>query len=257
MPKPPSVRKMTQQQTIANRQAAQDTLRANAIDRYGPYGSTTFDRDAQGNPVAQRVSLSPQMQGIFDTQADVQGGIAGASHNALGFLPGTAFDPSTLPGTDQIAQTFYDSKVARMTPQFNDTWRNLEVTLSDRGIPIGSEVWNTEQDRFERAKNEALGQAAMQAELAAGNEYQRLFGNALATRNQGYNELGRLVGMQSGVPVPDYVKLPGVSVAAPDVTSAAWSNYAARQQNYALPQLLGAGFKVASNPANLFGFRLW
>ncbi len=35
-----------------------------------------------------------------------------------------------------------------LKPQWDDQWKKMEVNLSDRGIPVGSEIWNDQKGQF-------------------------------------------------------------------------------------------------------------
>ena len=231
-PPQPDPFKTAEAQYGFEKRAAEDALRLNAIDQFGPFGSTTYQRDAEGLPTSQTVDLSPDVQNWLDSQFGASTALQSAAQNQLGFLPQDQFklpnspdargyaaqafgdqaiDPSRFvdplagdlyqqsgvgleqPGSTQdIASTFYDQARSRFQPDLDDQRNQLEVSLAQRGIPVGSEIYNTEMDRFDRNQNNLYSDAARQAELAAGQEQSRQFGQNLSTAQYGGQDQQRL-----------------------------------------------------------------
>lgn len=234
-PKPPDPVKTASAQYQFNKQATEDALRLNAIDQFGPFGSTTYQRNAQGLPTSQTVNLSPEVQQWLDSQFGTSTALQNAAQTQLGFLPTDRFelqdspnargyaaeafgegtiDPSrfadplrgdlyqqsgvdlTQPGSTQdIASTFYDQAKSRFQPDLDQRRKEMEIRLAQRGINPGDEIWNDEMDRMSRSENQLYSDAARQAELAAGQEQSRQFGQNLSTAQYGGQEQQRL---QSG-----------------------------------------------------------
>lgn len=101
-----------------------------------------------------------------------------------------------LPGTDdfsadrqKVEDALYGRTTSRLDPQWQSQANDLAVRLANQGVTVGSEAWQREMDAFGRAKNDAYANARNDAILAGGTEQSRLFGNALAARQQGYNEV--------------------------------------------------------------------
>ena len=234
-PAAPDPYKTAEAQYYFNKLAAQDALRMNAIDQYGPFGSTTYQRGEDGLPTSQTVNLSPEMQEWLDSQFGASTALQNAAQTQLGFLPTDRFQLPTSPGargyaseafgegtidpsrfadplsgdlyqqsgvdlantpsTQDIASTFYDQAKSRFQPDLDDQRNQLEVTLAQRGINPGDEIYEREMNRFDRNQNNLYSDAARQAELAAGQEQSRQFGQNLSTAQYGGQEQQRL---QSG-----------------------------------------------------------
>lgn len=102
---------------------------------------------------------------------------------------------TTLPGVNdfsadrqKVEDALYGRTTSRLDPQWQQQQNDLAVRLANQGVTTGSEAWQREMDAFNRAKNDAYSGARNDAILAGGTEQSRLFGNALAARQQGYNE---------------------------------------------------------------------
>src|SRR5689334_20000153 len=98
-PKPPDPYQTADAQSQAFIKAAKESSILNNLAQYNPTGSITFDRDAQGVPIAQRVNLTPEAQGVFNAQQALQQNLSNAAANMAGQVPTTAFGlPANMPG---------------------------------------------------------------------------------------------------------------------------------------------------------------
>lgn len=110
---------------------------------------------------------------------------------------------------DSQMQTYNKAFDERMNPQFQEQLNSFEQTMANRGIPMGSELYNREKSRMEQSQNDARTQAyaANQGQAIQGAE--SLFGigtaaqqNALglgqAARYGSLNDYQALTGAQSG-----------------------------------------------------------
>ena len=103
MPQPINVGQTATAQSEANIAAAKESARLSAIDLFGPYGSVTYQRAADGTPTAQYTNLDPGSQAAFDAQQRITGQLSGLAENSLGYLPtagfslsGVNYDPSSV-----------------------------------------------------------------------------------------------------------------------------------------------------------------
>ncbi len=231
------------QQYQYNRQAAIDSAYLNAIDQYGPFGSTVWARRPDGTPYAQTVNLSPQVQGALNSQFAMSKGLSDAALKQIGNLPTDKFklptspssrqyaeqafgseildpnnfaDPMSMglyeqtgvgpgqvrdigydqsavglnqaPTTQEIADTFYQQAKSRFQPDLDESRKQKGIELARRGIPVGSEIYQQEMDRLDRNQNNLYSDAARQAEIAAGQEQSRQFGQNLQTAQYGQGE---------------------------------------------------------------------
>lgn len=235
-PKPPDPYKVSDAQTQSNKETALFNAQLNRVNQASPFGSIdwTHTGDDPATGWSQTTSLSPELQNLFNSQIGAQQGISSAITGTLGNLPQGPFDPNIDVG--DIRQRSFDSQMALLAPKFEEGWRNLEVTMSDRGIPIGQEIWNNETNRFDTARDSALLGAARQADLDATNEYQRQFGNELTKFNMPLQQLSALMGNSQGVQNPTFSPFAQSSAAGTDVASNVWNAYnaetnAANQKN--------------------------
>lgn len=231
-PTPPDPAQTASAQYQYNKSAGIDQAFLNAIDQYGPYGSTVWARRADGTPYAQAINLSPEVQAYLDSQFAASTALTDAAQKQLGFLPqdrfqlpgspdyrdiagrdfgegaldyssfadplsGSLYDASAVglgetPGTQSIADTFYEQAKSRFEPDLAERHEQKQIELAQRGIPIGSEIYEDEMNRLDRSANALYSDAARQAELAAGQEQSRQFGQNLSTAQYGGQEQGRL-----------------------------------------------------------------
>jgi hypothetical protein len=168
-PPTPDPRAVAAAQYQYNSQAARDSAYLNAIDQYGPYGSTIFARRPDGTPYAQAVQLAPEVQAMLDAQFGAGTALNQAAARQLSFLPqdrfqlpnspdarqyaANAFGERTLdssrfadplagnmyqasevgleaaPGTQDIANTFYEQGKARIQPDIDAARKAKDIEL--------------------------------------------------------------------------------------------------------------------------------
>lgn len=201
-----------------NDQAAQGLLSGKGYTPYqdGGMSSGTSQNTYGGinaNNLPQwtsRVTLSPEMQAIFDSQMRQQEKLGGLAENALGQVESAYNTPysydslNPLYGQDDLNAARLrteDALYSRLNPQFDRDEEALRTRLINQGISQGSEAYNREMERFNQAKNDAR----MQAVLAGGTEADRLFSQSLAARQQGISELDKL----RAQPLNEYLAMSG------------------------------------------------
>lgn len=232
-PKAPDPYEVSAAQTQSNKETAEYNAALNRINQSSPFGSISYTQTGTdpntGAPIySQQTSLSPQMQQLLDSQVGAQQGISNAISGAIGRLPSDPFNPNIDVG--DIRQRSFDSQMATLQPKFDEGWRNLETTLSDRGIPIGAEIWNNENTRFDSARDSSILAASRQADLDASNEFQRQYGNALTEYNLPLQQLSALMGNSSAVQNPSFSPFAQSSAAGTDVAGNVWNAYNAETQ---------------------------
>jgi hypothetical protein len=228
-PKTPDPVQVSAAQTQSNKDTAGYNAALGRVDQSSPFGSVNYTNNgtdpATGAPLySQQTTLSPQLQGLFDSQVGSQQGISDAITGAIGRLPSLGFDASGI-NTDNIAKASYDKGIAQMTPQWEEGARNLQGTMSDRGIPIGSEIWGNEQNRYDTAKNTSMEQISRQSQLDAGNEHQRQYGNAVNEYNMPYQSLAALMGNSQAVGSPQFSGVPQAQAAGTNTSQNTWDAY--------------------------------
>jgi hypothetical protein len=265
-PRAPDPYKVSDAEAKASKETAAWNQSLNMVDQSSPFGSVSYSSNgvdpATGAPkYSQSTTLSPELQQLLNSQVGAQTGLSSAITGSLGNLPTSPFDPSDI-NTDKIRDASYSMRVAQMEPQWDKAWKDLEGRLSDRGLPMGSEISNDQYGEFNDARNNSLSQISRQAELDASNDYQRQFGNALTIHNQPLQQLQGLMGMSSPVSNPSFNSYPTASAQAPDVGQNVWNAYNAdvqrsqNQQSGLMGGLLGLGkLGVSAYSAGMFSDR--
>lgn len=224
-PTPPDPCRTASTQYDFARKAMEDSARLNAVNQYAPWGSTTYQYGPNGVPVAQNIRLGDAEQRYYDTTGNVRNVMGSAALRLGEHLPS---GPLTMPetfGPNSVANALYQRQLALLQPQFADAYNQSVVTLGQRGIPIGSDVWNREMNRIGTQQTGALGQVANDAILAAGRETDRELQNRIALRNEPINEMAALLRATPGSPTPQFLGQTDYRLAAPDYAGQVANNY--------------------------------
>lgn len=219
-------------QSGANKEAIQESAKVNAIDQFGPSGSSTYKRDENGVPVSQTVSLSPENQQFYNTSSQVRNKLADTANAFTNFLPTTAFAMPDSMQSDRVADTLYQRKLGMVQPQLDQADKDLKLQLSDRGIPIGSEVYNDEMARLSQARGNTLASIAQDATLAGGQEQDRQLQDALTLRALPFNELSAFLQGAPAMSSPQFQNTPAYQTQAPDIAGLINSNYTNQLNQY-------------------------
>lgn len=194
-----------------------------------------------------RVELSPEMQKIFDSQMRQQDQLGGLAENALGQVENAYSTPysydnlNPIYGSDDLdgaRQRTEEALYSRLNPQFDRDEEALRTRLINQGIGQNSEAYNNEFDRFNEMKNDAR----MQAVLAGGQESDQLFGQSIASRQQGINEIDKLrsqplneylaMSGQQQVTNPQFQQYSYQGAATPDIQGLYNQQYQSQLSNY-------------------------
>ncbi len=294
-PKAPDPVATAAAQAKLNKEAAVESAKLSAIDQSGPFGSTTFQRRADGTPISQTVNLSPDVQKWLDSQFGSATQLQDATSRQLGYLPQDKFQLPTGPDATgyareafgdavldsskfdptKIAAASYEQSKSLFQPDIDAARKQAGITLAQRGINPGDEIYQSEMDRLDRGANTAYAGAARQAQLDAGNEQTRAMGNAvtarnfgsnqyqtnlsndLLERNQPFSEAAALMGTTPSFQTPSFVNTAATNVNAPDYTGAVNSSYNAQMQNYNANQQKNSGLwntigSIGSTAATMF-----
>jgi hypothetical protein len=244
-PKAPNPAKTAQAQYDWSKKAGQDTINMNAMDRTGPFGSSTFTRDANGNPTGINTSLSGALQGSADN-------LTGNLGAQTGLLPSGAFNPNV--DGSAIRTAYQDNAMLAAQPEWARQDKLNQITMAERGIPIGSEIDTDLSNRTSEQRNQYLRGVANDSYIAGANEEQRQFGNQLTQYQLPYqtaaNSLGLLQGLNGLTPQANQ---PQSSVAAPDYAGLVQNKYNADMANYnnsmtGLGQLASTGMGLLTAP---------
>ncbi len=217
-PSSPDPYKTADAQFAANKKALSYTANVNAVNQYSPYGSTTFKKNKLGVPTRQTVTLNPADQAALGQSRGVRSSLL-SSAQAGALKPFQAPDDSA-----KIADTMYQRKLGMVSPELDRAQKSLDQQLMDRGLPIGSEVYNDEQNRIAKTRGDTLASISQDSILAGGQEQDRQLQNAITQYERPMNEA---LAWQSGNPMqtPQFSNQPGYNVQAPDVAGQVNQDY--------------------------------
>lgn len=180
-------------QGAANIDAARATSRLSNPEWDNAEGSRRIQYGIDGDP--DRVRIIDQMSPVAAQQYGIQQGIntnllntASAGLNRVSQQMATPFNMSRIPSVDTrneaTRQAVAQALMGRLQPQFDKDDNSARTRLANQGITQGSEAWNDEMNRLTQAKNDAM----MQAQMQAGGEASRMFGDQSAARQQAIQE---------------------------------------------------------------------
>lgn len=266
------------QQSLASPASSGPTRLANGFGFYNGGASGAPRQNAMAMPNrddfysggdnwTSEISLSPEMQALFDQQNKLQQGLFGAQDQALGRVNQTmgqgwdmqAYDPER--DTNNAA----DLLMKRINPQLDRADSRLRTQLANQGVAPGSKAWNDAMAQNQYGRNDALTQAQLQG-IGLGMQQQgQQFGQGAYLRNLPLNELNALrTGNQVQQPQFGGFSQQG-QTAGPDYMGAANASYNAQlgnanaqnaQSSNMLSGLFGLGnLGIAAYGAGLFSDR--
>lgn len=251
-PAPPDPNQVAAAQTASNINTANFNANLNRVNTVNPFASQKYSSttDANGNPQwTSTTSLSPQMQGLYDTAASpfqFQG--LGDAPDVPQLQQGLGDMPSMDNGGREAVT---NSMMALMQPQIDRDRESQRAALANQGITMGSQPWQAAQ----QAQGDTENRQRLNAVLAGGQEQSRLFGLGLAGRQQRFGEnqtafqdalarRGQLAGEQvtaRNLPFANMQAVYGMtpqaqiaqSQAGPtDIGGMTYQSYAGQQNNY-------------------------
>lgn len=156
--------------------------------------------------------------------------------------------------SDQVEKALYDRQMGLLRPQLDQAHNQSMVTLGERGIPIGSEIWNNENNRLDQQRSNAEESIAQDAVLAGGNEQNRLLANALTVRAQPFNEMSAFLQGSPALSTPGFQPSPTYQQAAPNISGLINDNYNQKLSAYNQQQsgMMNGLFGLGSAALGLF-----
>lgn len=118
--------------------------------------------------------------------------------NTLKNMTGQAFDMSknlsrmpeyqfSVNGSDDARQRMenatYQSAVDKLNPQYQQQRADLETSLANKGISVGSEAYQRAMNNLQQKQNEALNQAAYQSIAAGHGAYSQSLNDSINSAN--------------------------------------------------------------------------
>jgi hypothetical protein len=226
------------QQAAADLAAKKNVQLGNAAVQRNPYGEQTITTDAQGN-IIQETKLSDPQQNILNQGQNLTTTGQGLAQNTLGqfqagFNPETAQRVSTgdlAADRARIEEEVFGRLTRGLDERKGNEQQQMEQTLRNRGIPLGSKQWNDQMAEFNKRYDTQIADARAQAAQMGGEEYSRNFGineqlianqisQGQAVRNQNLGEASALQGMGTGLMQPQFQGYQGTTYNTPDVLGA-------------------------------------
>lgn len=235
-PDPPDPRQTAAAQTSTNIGTAIAQGALNATNQVTPTGSLTYDQTgtySHRDPyTGQRydlpqytatTALSPEQQGIFDTTQETQQNLANIGRNQSGFLEDYLSQPASLDNS-AVEGRLFELGRAQLDPVFTQQQNELEQSLANRGIKMGSEAYTRALDEFGKTRGSAYNDLLLRGRGQAVSEL-------LAQRNQPINEITALLS-GSQVSQPNFLNTPQANLPTTDVAGIINNNYNAEMQKY-------------------------
>lgn len=178
-------------QGAANLESAQATSKLSNPEWDNADGSRRIQYGINGDPNQVRITdtMSPTAQNQYNIGQGINTNLLNTAASGLDRVSSqmaTPFDMSKVPDAPNLPQSsdatrsaVANALMSRLSPQFQRDEESARTRMAAQGITQGSEAWNNEMNRLTQAKNDA----SMQAQMQAGNEQSRLFGEQI----QGYN----------------------------------------------------------------------
>lgn len=181
------------------------------------------------------VNLSPEMQGLVNSDLASRAGLAGLQADATGRVKDSLSQKFTLDGTPDkynkdVADAMYRKATGYLDPQWQGQQTDLENKLANSGFSRGAAGWNNAEDAFGRQRDFAYGQAR-DAAIAGGvqsgtQERQQAIQELMMQRQLPLQELNALrtgsapvmpsfgQGNAQGIQGPDYMGAAGQTAQA-------------------------------------------
>lgn len=284
-PDPPDPAKTAAAQTQMNKDTATAQYNLGATNQVTPGGSLTYTQDGtwpDGTPkYTATQSLSPENQGLYNSLIGAAGTAAGNISNPIATPElATSLDTSGLSALptngDYSADRgrVEDAIYARLNPQLEAGRTSRETDLFNRGVRPGTAAYDRAMGLVGQQENDAR----LQTILAGGQEQSRMFGDALAGRQQGFGELAtqgqfgndaktgmfgmnlaarsqpinEISSLMSGSQVnqPNYANTPQPGVAGVDYAGLVQNQY--QQQMQQRQNMLSGLFGLGSSIAGIF-----
>lgn len=267
-PTPPDPNQVSQGQYKSNVNTAVASARLQNADVFGPMGSSTFEtmgtekiNGVEVPKYRQNVTLSPELQALYDRYIGNQQQIGNIANTSLGNIAGTFGQPLNLndvPAAPTADRGYYeDALFSRLNPQLERDRLAMENKLANQGIMPGSEAYREAIALNDRGNTDARLQSLLQAGNYAQQEYgmgtdarDRAVREKLMLRQQPLNELNALMS-GSQATLPQFSGFQGSSVQPTDYSGNVWNAYNAQNQQYQAQ--LGQQNAMMGGIAGMFG----
>lgn len=155
-----------------------------------------------GGQIQQQVGNAGNINTNYASGGDIQRQVGNAGNIQTGYGSGGDIQrgldfsgASALPGINdfgaeaqRVQDAVYQQATSRLDPQWQQQERQLASQLAAKGVSENSEAYRRAMDQMSRQRTDAYNQANFSGIQAGGQEQSRLFGLALAGRQQGVGE---------------------------------------------------------------------
>jgi hypothetical protein len=242
-PAPPDPMATAAAQQQMNNQTAINQQQLNMVDQVTPDGSLTYTSTPgtgkDGLPhYTATTALSPGAQNIYDINQGTKTNIANIGRDQSGRIGDLLGTPLKL-GNAETEARLMELGTSRLAPQWARDEESMRTRLINSGIREGSDPWNTEMNRLQFGKNDALNQLMLTGRQTADTEM-------MAERNSPINEISALMS-GSQVSNPTFQNTPQTQVGGVNYTGLVSDNY--KNQIAANNAQMGGMFGLAGTGA--------
>jgi hypothetical protein len=229
LPTPPDPKETAAAQTGTNIGTAIAQGVLNQTNQVTPSGSLTYNQTGtykytdpttgQSYDLPQYTAtqtLSPEQQKIFATTQGTQQNLADIGQQQSGFLKDYLSTPVDL-SSGAIDQHLFDLGKTTLDPQFSKQQQDLEQSLANRGLKMGSGAYTQAMSDFAKTRGQAYNDLLLSGHGQAVSDI-------LAQRNQPINEISALLN-GSQVTQPSYVSTPQTNLPTTDYAGLVETNY--------------------------------
>lgn len=183
-----------------------------------PFGTQNITRDADGNIIVDQ-QLSGAQQGILDRDQNLSTMGRDAASNMFGGyvdnLQNRTLGSDLIGDRNRMEDEVFQRLTRGMGEQKGRDQQQLEQTLHNRGIPVGSALFNQQMEQFNKSYGDRELDARAQATQMGGQEYERSFNMQEGLLKNQLGELGYLAQFGSGLQLPQFQGYQGVQQQAP------------------------------------------
>lgn len=185
---------------------AEKTAQQNRPSQNTAMGSSTWTKDAAGNPV-QTQTLNPAEQARLDQQRDIYGGLLDQAQNSMANPLDTSgmtqMNPNQLdPGFGAVQQV-KDDYLSLMQHQMEAEQSRMESQLKQRGIPMNSPAWMNAMRMLEDSKARRGWEATDKATRAYGDIFNRGLAGNIQANNSRLQQLNEATALRE-LPMNEY-----------------------------------------------------
>jgi hypothetical protein len=168
-------------------------------------------------------TLSPIQQNILNETQGAQLNLGQTANERSGFLQDYLKQPFSLDNSAVEGRLFELGK-EQLDPVFARNQQNLEQSLANRGVKMGSGAYQQQMEDFGKTRGSAYNDLLLRGHATAAQDL-------LTERNQPINEISALLS-GSQVSQPNFVNPPQSQVANTDYAGLVQNNYAQQMAGY-------------------------